>query len=182
MYIILTYSNSLDDTPSLLMLQKKSLRILFLVISISAVSAVCKLFLAQSTKIDDERGVYAGVDFQEDLVIEDSVTVYVPQSIIAGTQLSNYVYGAGEKDISLMPYGAAMIYNHAFRRDIFHEWKDFNPRSMAEVSSQSYTTGTDVIYRSYHPIAAGKEIFTSYGDEDWFTLRNIQLIKIGKVC
>jgi hypothetical protein len=137
----------------------------------------CSLYMYDSGY--SGRGVYAGVNFEEGSLLEQGVTLLLPESYGSHWQLSNYVYSGGE-DLQLVVFGAAMMYSHDnVLRNAEHHWAsgDTATNSLSE-QRESHSTNTLINYSAMIRIDAGTEIFTSYGEGNaWFVARGIDILE-----
>lgn len=123
------------------------------------------------------RGVFAGVTYKAKDVIDVSPTVSFPIDETYDIQLMNYIFGSDHEDYILALIGADMLVNH-HDQNVNSEYFWWKKPSVAitdaSVRSYSpYTEYTQIAFKAKKTIFAGDEIFTSYGDSDWFETRNI---------
>ncbi len=129
-------------------------------------STECDVFLAPSS--DFGWGVYAARDFQESELVE-IIPAYLPlptQGVeIQSSILLDYVHTTGcgstdeEKDQLLLGHGSS--YNH-----------NDNP-NIQFVEYTHGATGHVMAVQAIRNVSVGEELLARYGEDDWFTSRNI---------
>jgi len=117
-------------------------------------------------------------------VLDQAPAVAVPSTHIRYTQLINYVFRSSiDTTYSLITFGSGTLFNHQDPLDdLYHFSSDElllsdDRMSMADCIREEYSKHPDYIYQTKYPIPAGQEIFLSYGDEKWFTSRNVSINK-----
>lgn len=143
------------------------------VVASSHTNGQCKLYLAPSKIPDAGKGVFSGVKAKQEDYLESTPNVIVRTDHIRSLQLFNYVYSAEDDDFSMASFGASMLYNHKNPKDIDHYWASGDIPPAKSVLWNPYTTYTQSNYELLRNIEIGEEIFTSYGEEEWFSSRNI---------
>lgn len=83
------------------------------------------------------------------------------------------MYASEIEGRSLVAFGLGMLYNHKSDtyRNTKHFWADTNVKCAAEDSPESNTT--PINYYANRDVLIGEELFTSYGEVDWFSSRSI---------
>ena len=135
----------------------------------------CEYYLAPSLIPGAGRGIIAGISFLNQSTIEFGPATSFPFEKIRNTQLNNYVYGAELESYSIAVMGASMIFNHRNPKDLDFHYSIFPPIARKEELLEAHSSYTTMMYAARRDISPGEEIFVSYGDNDWFTAREIFL-------
>jgi len=138
----------------------------------------CKLYLAPSKSLGFGRGIISGIEYREGDIVDIAPTFTIPMEVTAEIILNNYIYSSENDEFGMVTLGPPMLFNHKSmtEKDVEHSWAEFQIPDIHKQLSSSNTVYTDVINKATKNIEAGQEIFTSYGGEDWFTDREIDLI------
>lgn len=126
------------------------------------------------------RGVFAGRTFQTSDIVDVSSTVTFPLEETYGTQLINFIFGSNHNDYIMALLGPGMLFNHRFETSVNYYWWKKDDDTIPDASTRNYSpfsTYTDIYFKAMKPIRQGDEIFTSYGDEEWFETRDINYIE-----
>ena len=84
-------------------------------------------------------GVFAGQDFEKDDIIEECYTIFSKNPDIC---LKNYCFGFGKSDLSALPTGFGVIYNHSSKPN----------------AGYTYDEQYDItIFKAYSPIKKAKK-------------------------
>ena len=153
---------------------------LLVVIAIAASIAiadddVCDLYLAPSLVPGVGRGVIAGRPIPKGVVVDVATSLTINKDVIQGWQLNNYVYDTNEEGYSMALIGPGMIYNHKNPHTLSHVWNAYAPIPVKD-QTRAHSTFTKVEFATKWDVEEGEEIFASYGDHEWFTARDINLI------
>eukprot|EP00607_Mallomonas_marina_P010437 CAMPEP_0182425022 /NCGR_PEP_ID=MMETSP1167-20130531/11355_1 /TAXON_ID=2988 /ORGANISM="Mallomonas Sp, Strain CCMP3275" /LENGTH=429 /DNA_ID=CAMNT_0024605323 /DNA_START=223 /DNA_END=1512 /DNA_ORIENTATION=- len=119
------------------------------------------------------RGVFAGQAYENDEQVDVTLSLTILRKNGRKWPLHNYVYSANDEAYSMILFGPAMLFNHRLPKDVDHYWTDWPVASIAEQKLEAHTVYTPVLHKANRKIEIGEEIFTSYGDNDWFHLRGI---------
>lgn len=151
------------------------LLILFVTISLSY-SVGCDLYLAPSKIKNAGRGIIAGREYKKnEYVIDEAITMIMSYRFSDRTSLSNYVFASDDELYPMLAYGATTLFNHHSNHTVSNIWATNKERPDASVQkTSSNTIYAPVSMKANHDITIGSEIFTSYGDSDWFTARSIE--------
>lgn len=144
--------------------------LLFLV---SVVSLDCDIVLKRHKTIPGI-GVFANRDFEKSEVVERVISFMLHFNVVAGTILDKYVFGSPYQGVSTMMLGYAQMYNHL--PEEMATVKFFPPRKEVPRSMRANNVTDDVAVVARYDIIKGQEIFDTYGNEKWFSDRNITLI------
>lgn len=141
----------------------------------------CRLYLALSTFHGTGRGIIAGINFDEnDLIDDNALTITIPSNFIFNSSLNNYVYCSEEDDHSLLVFGIGMLFNHISdenKHKMTLEWSDTYVSLVSQqYESHSTMTGVTHYVTTNNIINKGEEIFIFYGNDEWFEDRNISII------
>eukprot|EP01042_Synura_sphagnicola_P000271 gene271-282_t len=68
-----------------------------------------------------------------------------------------------------------MLFNHRLPKDVSHKWWEWPVTPVEAQRAEAHAIYTPVFHDATRDISAGEEIFTSYGDDSWFSLRGIPL-------
>jgi hypothetical protein len=140
----------------------------------------CDLYLAPSNMNGVERGIIAGRTFPAGYTVEVSPSVIVKMDEIRRKQLSNYVYGSEDKTYSIVTFGSGMLFNHRNPKSIQHYYHDYPILSptmyLGDVYSAPYSSFSFLDFVTEKAITFGEELFASYGDDSWFSSRNITFV------
>jgi hypothetical protein len=110
-----------------------------------------KIYVAPSTTVKGQRGVFASRDFNKDELIENCpLLVNVPKT----GMLTEYLFEHAKGSLLALGYGS--LYNHSTTPNAYYTAPDLSNDAFAYMN----------IYAS-SPIKAGEEIFISYGDQWW---------------
>lgn len=137
----------------------------------------CGVFVSSNGVLDGV-GIFASKNYTKGQAIERCLAFKVPEEITIDNILDHYVYGHTEEngiyyaDIVL---GHAMIFNHHTNASvaITEQHKVFSPRQPTGVKDVH-----DFVVFATKDITAGQEMYSSYGDKEWFHERNIPLVAI----
>eukprot|EP01036_Dinobryon_divergens_P040527 gene40527-53596_t len=110
---------------------------------------VCDLYLAPSHIPGAGRGIFAGRNYEKDETIDTT------------------------SSLTLLRKNVPMLFNHHLPKDVDHYWESWPVAPVSEQRKEAHTIHTGVSHITARNIDTGEEIFTSYGDNEWFTLRNI---------
>lgn len=69
-----------------------------------------------------------------------------------------------------------MLLNHHEQHSVNYFWLKDDDKSVPDATTRDYspyTTYTDIYFQANKPIRAGDEIFTTYGESEWFDSRDI---------
>lgn len=143
----------------------------------------CEIFFAPSLLEKGGWGVFAARDFEEDEIVEISpryVALQPKEAVIKNTVLNDYHHGhlrlqddgTTFENLACVTFGKSMMYNHAVEPNL---------RGVSYGREHTPTEphiGLANGFVARRKIAAGEELFTSYGDDDggqqWFTERKLQ--------
>jgi hypothetical protein len=103
---------------------------------------------------------------------------------IAHTQLGNYVYGTSNADAanhSVIAFGLGMMFNHRARsnprHNVAHFWDRLSgPISKVSDQTEAHTTFSGFSFDATRKVARGQELCVSYGSDEWFTARGIEVV------
>ena len=137
----------------------------------------CEFYLAPSLVPGSGRGIISGKHFSKGDIIDVASSLTVKHSAIRNWPLNNYVYSSEDESYSMILFGLAMIFNHRKEKDVEHKWMDWPVVEVSLQKNEAHTIYTEVSHETTREVFAGEELFTSYGDDDWFTSRNIILNK-----
>jgi len=134
----------------------------------------CDLVLRKNV-VTHSVGVFANRRFNRGEVLERCITVVIPfsQSSNFSPLLDEYIYGHDDESIAIA-LGYGMLYNHSFNETIDVAWFDHSSVRTAAGSSNVL----DYTITALQDIQMGDEIFTSYGDEQWFIDRQIPIARL----
>ena len=134
----------------------------------------CLMYLATSSIPGAGRGVFAGLNLTYNQLIEDSPTLVINRNLVEEWSLINYVYASLSEDLVMVVFGSAMIYNHntEFYKNLRYSFSS-KAVSFIKDADTSLSTYQHVSFASSKMIPAGSEIFSSYGDDNWFIDRKI---------
>ena len=135
----------------------------------------CAMYMAPSTIPGAGRGIVAGKDFDEEEVIDSAVSMTIPAHYIGSWQLQNYVYASEEDGHSMVLFGVGMLFNHLLPATVHHYWDTHEVVQTKDNKFQPSTVYSPVAHNTTTTLKRGQEIFTSYGDDAWFTDRGISL-------
>jgi hypothetical protein len=123
------------------------------------------------------RGVFAGVTYRPKALIDLSPTVPFPIEETWSIQLMNYIFGSDHEDYILALLGPSMLLNHHVQNvNSKYVWMKDPSTSIPLASVRDYSPQsryTPIAFRAKKTIFAGDEVFTSYGEDDWFKTRDI---------
>lgn len=117
-------------------------------------------------------GVFATKDYLEGEVIEKSFTIMMPTENTKYTLLDEYVFGHVEEYADVV-LGYAMVYNHHANSNV--------QVTSSEILSKRIPSGEyyrDFVIYAKRDIKAGEELFSSYGNEQWFRERDKEYFDI----
>eukprot|EP01041_Mallomonas_annulata_P004474 gene4474-8909_t len=134
---------------------------------------VCDLYLAPSHIPGAGRGIFAGRNYEKDETIDTTSSLTLLRKNGRKWPLNNYVYSSNENKYSMVLFGVPMLFNHHLPKDVDHYWENWPVAPVSEQRKEAHTIHTGVSHITARNIDTGEEIFTSYGDKEWFTLRNI---------
>ena len=106
--------------------------------------------IGESTCVAGQRGVFATASFAKGDVVERCPCVMVPSTLELG-RLGDYAFDADD-DTQGLAFGYGCMYNHSKRPNVEFEYD-------AKTNVKTYTATRD--------IAAGDELFSSYGPGWW---------------
>jgi uncharacterized protein len=106
--------------------------------------------IGESTCVKGQRGVFATADFQEGDVVEKCPCVLVPSDMDLGG-FNEYTFDAGKGKQGLA-FGYGCMYNHSKKPNVEFDYD-------RKTNTKTYTALRD--------IAAGEELFSSYGSGWW---------------
>jgi hypothetical protein len=130
----------------------------------------CKFYLAPSTISGAGRGIFAGEKFLEGTAVDVAPTLPIHHKYVSEMQLLNYVYGTNDDQYSMVIFGQSNLYNHRDEEDqvaVHHEWLDYDVRDPQIHFAFPQSDFTNVKHLFKKNLAAGDEIFTTYGDGWW---------------
>ena len=145
-------------------------------VSISCSEIECEIFLAPSLVAGVGRGVIAGKSFAKEHDLQISSSLTFPHDKLQNMQLSNYVYSIEGIEVyhSLGVFGISMIFNHRNETNVEQSYVSWLPSIKAQML-EAHASYAHLRYQTTKDIRAGEELFTSYGDEEWFSARGIKL-------
>jgi hypothetical protein len=138
----------------------------------------CDLYLGPSKIVGSDRGIFAGKAYSQNTVVDTGQTILINYDLIRKRQLSNYVFASEDGTNAIALFGASMLYNHRVPKNIYYVYNDPAPPTSQVLPltySQPYTTYPRLAFIAEANIEAYEEIFTSYGEDTWFSGRNITL-------
>ena len=160
------------------------------------VNGECEIYLAPSLTAALGRALVAGNAFASGQVLASSIALAVRLEDFESNQLTNYLFGTHEDDISIAAIGLDMVFNHQEKKSVERTWEIPEMRNYAE-QKLAHTTYNNVILStvsnvsgrfcdddltrhrfqlilSWNPILfiAGEELFCSYGGAHWFESRD----------
>lgn len=143
--------------------------------TVSGSDHTCDYYVAQSTLFAAGRGIFTGRDLKAGQEIERGPSLLIRDEFLQGWPTNDYVYGTYVKNHSEAVLGLAMLYNHNV--PAFQNVEHYQGPVLPADLTRSYTTHQDMVYRvKEKDVPAGSELFTSYGDEEWFTQRGIKFL------
>jgi uncharacterized protein len=137
----------------------------------------CKLYMAPSKILGFGRGIIAGRDFNMNDIVDEGPSITVANEVTEDTILNNYIYSSENDAFGMITFGPAMIFNHQRQelKDVDHTWAEYEIPTIDQQLASPNSDYSNVINKAVKNITVGEEIFTSYGDDDWFTAREIEL-------
>ena len=108
------------------------------------VSGECEIYLAPSLTVALGRALIAGNDFASGQVLASSIALAVEHVDFESTQLTNYLFGTHDDDISLAVIGLDMMFNHRETESIKRRWEIPEMRNYAE-QTLAHTTYNNVV-------------------------------------
>jgi len=135
----------------------------------------CAMWVAPSTVPGAGRGIIAGRAYAAEEVIDVAVSMTVPAHHISHWQLQNYVYASEEAGQSMVLFGVGMLFNHLIPASVHHYWDTLTVANTSDNKFEPSTTYSEVAHNTTVGLVFGQEIFTSYGDDEWFSDRGISL-------
>ena len=144
-----------------------------LILGISCVKCnECSLYLAPSLLRNFGNGVFAGKSFSINTTVETGVTVLFGEDLFSGTQIENYAYASHDPRCAVCVLGAGMMFNHQETPNL--DTKFEGPSSDIQVANiRPYSTYNNKQYIANRDISVGEELFSRYGDSQWFSERDI---------
>lgn len=141
----------------------------------SVTNLSCDLFLAPSIIKGAGRGVFAGRKFRRMELVDRAATITISHDLTSSTQLNNYVFSTDDEGYDMIVLGPLSLFNHRQPNpSISHWWTDNTARDPG-VNLQPYSTYTRTDCKVTKLVLVGEEMFSSYGEDDWFVERGIQL-------
>jgi len=122
--------------------------------------------------IFDGVGIFAGRDYKQGEVVERSITITLPAEKNTPI-LSHYVFSHENNTLDLV-LGYAMIYNHRNNNSLTVQ-AQLSPSPRVGLPAPSNNINDFLVVANYD-IMKGQEMFTSYGDEQWFIENEIDFI------
>ena len=113
-------------------------------ISNDDVNGECEIYLAPSLTVALGRALIAGNDFASGQEMAPTIALAVRHDDFESTQLTNYLFGTHEDDISLAAIGLDMIFNHREKESVERNWESLEMRYYAE-QKLAHTTYNNVI-------------------------------------
>lgn len=155
-------------------LEMTSITQITFICSVLKLLSACELYIAPSTVSGAGLGLFAGKRFSAgDLIaIDDSLTIKF--SACEDNQLTYYVFGTDDDSFANLNLGVFLLMNHRLPHNTQGHLMNF-PKPSQLIPKAAHTTYPPVMLSALDDIAAGGEIFTSYGGEDWFRDRNMTL-------
>lgn len=145
----------------------------FFVFNLSLGFKDCDLVLRKNADTHSV-GVFANRHFNRGEVLERCIAVVIPPSQSSYSPvLDEYIYGHSNNSIAIV-LGYGMLYNHSFNETIDVTW--FHHMSVRTAADSSNVF--DYTITALREIQMGDEIFTSYGDEQWFIDRHISFARL----
>lgn len=135
----------------------------------------CKLYLAPSRALGFGRGVIAGKDFSVDELVDRAPTIVIANEVTDDLMLHNYIYCSEDDLFGMITFGPAVIFNHkpSDEKDVQHRWTEYEVPTIDQQLKSPNTIYSDVENTATKMILAGEEIFTTYGEDNWFIDREI---------
>jgi hypothetical protein len=132
---------------------------------VTATDGACALYTAPSSIAGIGFGLFSGRDLNTGDVVGTSAAVSVSAGSLFGSQLNDFAFrsGSGPSEIC---FGSIMLCNHADDPNVELQWGPGGPAGGGGGGGQALTVAK-------RPIAAGEELFISYGGETWFSSRGI---------
>jgi hypothetical protein len=147
----------------------------------------CETFMAPSSLPTGGWGVFAARDFDVWEII-DIAPLFIPMNYytptIRNSVLDDYIYGyhrwhAEKRELEKLAcvvFGNAMFYNHHTAPNV--KWLAYGREPSPSEPNIAQASG----FVARRKIAAGEELFSSYGEEDggkqWFASRNLDMVVI----
>jgi hypothetical protein len=151
----------------------RNIAIFIFVCTVSFVwSGECSLYLAPSLLRNAGYGVFTGHAYDENITIEKGPAVLFGEDLFSNTQLENYLYSSHDARYAVAVFGAGMMFNHLEEPNLNHDWNG-EPHDVQAVNIRPFGTYSFKNYSSNRDIAAGEELFASYGKSTWFSDRGI---------
>lgn len=133
----------------------------------------CDVYLAPSLIPGAGRGIFAGKSYAQGDFFDKVSSITILRKNGVRWPLHNYVYGSNDNKYSMALFGTAMMFNHGDSKNVDHYWDAWPVISISEQKKEPYTIYTTVTYTTTRDIEIGDEIYTSYGDKEWFNTRGI---------
>lgn len=145
----------------------------------------CDLYLAQSFVPGAGRGIFAGRNYDPEEFLDTYPTLLIPQLHTHRTLIDFYSYDADSEneDYDMIGFGPPSLFNHNENKTIDLAWNydDFedeirHKQSTARSPATPFTRFMSIDYFTMYTTKLGDELFGTYGDADWFSLRGIEYI------
>lgn len=136
----------------------------------------CELFMAPSTINEVGRGLFAGVNFVKNTAFDHAPAITFPFNLSTSTQLINFAFSSINEAYIMAVLGPAMMLNHA---EIWENTKYVYATKLKDIVDPAgpiqspQTTYSSLFFTVTDDVAAGDELFTNYGGEEWFDIRGI---------
>jgi hypothetical protein len=108
-------------------------------------------------------GVFAGRSFSKGDIIDRNAAVVVPTGQVYSSQIGNYVFGGRFSLESWLVLGSGSLCNYCSKPNALLAWNDSSDKASIYLIAQE-------------AIVPGDEIFVSYGGDEWFSDRGLELL------
>jgi hypothetical protein len=109
-------------------------------------------------------GVFAGRSYDKGDIIDRNAAVIVPTGQAYSLQIGNYIFGDRFSLESWLVLGSGSLCNYCSKPNALLAWNDSSDR-------------TSIFLIAQEAIAPGDEIFVSYGGDEWFSDRGLELLR-----
>lgn len=121
------------------------------------------------------RGVFAGTELKHGVIMDEAATISIPKDLLENWGAVND-YAMGEPPVIV--FGVGMIINHGNPRNLeilMLQNDRYETATSAEQRLEPQSVSTEVSLECTRTINVGEEIFSTYGDKNWFESRDIIL-------
>ena len=142
-------------------------------------NSICDIYQAQSKINGAGRGIFAGRSLEADVLIDDCPSILVSASFVRRWKLAYYVCSTDVEHLDRVTLGTCMMFNHMGSNQHNIASRLSNEHKHLSDSHLERTISDYAQYGTTMNVSPGEELFISYGGDEWFHSRSIEVTQLN---